>query len=314
MSSKAVPTAPHKMPLVKVGYPQVVIMTSPHSAPAPHCMPSLKHAVKCDMNQVILTILQHPIFAQAVIGTCNTAKAFPGSWDQLAGYCFTDQVDFPLITNQASLADVLSDILPLLNHQAANDSLTVKAFFSFSNAIIQIENNCHEAQCQQELEAKQCCEHKDCNAEMLASCLNILAHCFNTLTLFLSSSQSKLNRKPKPQKVKVASLVANYKTGSKAALLLLGQVNAVLEVISLADGMCLSPAKTLRSNMHKFITTCLTHLDKVLASADMDLAGSLLNPLNISFEAVPKESDAKLANPPKSESKDPMALLSATAV
>ncbi|KAG5350279.1 hypothetical protein C0989_011773 [Termitomyces sp. Mn162] len=62
---------------------------------------------------------------------------------------------------------MLYDILPLLDSQAANDSLTVKAFFSFSNAIIQIENNCHEAQCQQELEAKQCCKHENHDVEML---------------------------------------------------------------------------------------------------------------------------------------------------
>ncbi|KAG5348637.1 hypothetical protein C0989_009314, partial [Termitomyces sp. Mn162] len=66
---------------------------------------------------------------------------------------FANQADFPLIANQAGLANALSDILPLLDHQAANDSPAVKAFFSFSNVIIQIEDNYHEAQCQQELEA-----------------------------------------------------------------------------------------------------------------------------------------------------------------
>ncbi|KNZ82107.1 hypothetical protein J132_08290 [Termitomyces sp. J132] len=241
----------------------------------------------------------------------------------LIGWHFANQVDFPLIANQAGLTNTLYDILPLLDSQAANDSLTVKAFFSFSNAIIQIENNCHEAQCQQELEAKQCCKHENHDVEMLASHLDILAHCFDTLTLFLSSPQSKLNRKAKPKKIKVTSLVANYKTGSKATLLLLGQVNAVHKTISLADGNVSVPYEDLKKQylslqIYKLITTCLACLDKVLASANVDLAtfypifSSIL--LSLAPQAISKESNAELANPLKGESKDPMALLLAAAV
>ncbi|KAG5715678.1 hypothetical protein E4T56_gene470 [Termitomyces sp. T112] len=300
----------------------------------------LQHAVKRDANQVILAVLQHPIFVQAIIGTCHTAKAFPGMPADRArflgsiGWRFADQADFPLIANQASLADMPSDMLPLLDRQAANDSPAVKDFFTFSNAIIQLEDNHCEAQCQQELQAKQRHEREDRNVEMLASRLDLLAHCFDTLSLFLSSSQSEPDGKPKPKKVKVIPLATNYKTGSEATLLLLGQVNAVLETISLANGDVAIPCEDLKKQheavklavqqqlhlldlslqTYKLITACLTHLDKVLASANVDLAGSLLDALNVSFEAVPKESDADLASPPKGKSEDPMALLLAATV
>ncbi|KAG6869785.1 hypothetical protein C0993_006017, partial [Termitomyces sp. T159_Od127] len=67
--------------------PQVVIRTPPPSKPAsvqklpspPDFYGMLKRAVKRDSNQVILAVLQRPLFAQAVIGLCNTAKAFPGT-------------------------------------------------------------------------------------------------------------------------------------------------------------------------------------------------------------------------------------------
>ncbi|KAG6881062.1 hypothetical protein C0993_002998 [Termitomyces sp. T159_Od127] len=67
--------------------PQVVIRTPPPPKPAsvqklpssPDFYGMLKRTVKRDSNQVILTVLQHPLFAQAIIGLCNTAKAFPGT-------------------------------------------------------------------------------------------------------------------------------------------------------------------------------------------------------------------------------------------
>ncbi|KAG5735091.1 hypothetical protein E4T56_gene20477 [Termitomyces sp. T112] len=347
MSPKTVPTAPRKMPSSRVVCPQVVITTSPRPTPAPRRTPSppnfygmLQHAVKRDANQVILAVLQRPVFVQAVIGTCHTAKAFPGTPADCArflgsfGWRFADQADFPLIANQAGLADTLSDMLPLLDRQAANDSPAVKDFFTFSDAIIQLEDNRREAQRQQELQAKQRREREDCDVEMLASRLDLLAHRFDTLSLFLSSSQSEPDGKPKPKKVKVIPSAANYKTGSEATLLLLGQVDAILETISLADGDVAIPREDLKKQReavelaaqqqlhlldlslqtYKLITARLARLDKVLASADVDLAGSLLNTLNVSFEAVPEESDAELASPPEGESKDPMAFSSAAAV
>ncbi|KAG5331517.1 hypothetical protein C0989_008021 [Termitomyces sp. Mn162] len=47
---------------------------------------NLKHAIKHDSTQVIIAILQLPLFAFAIIGICNTAKAFPGSDSDCAQY------------------------------------------------------------------------------------------------------------------------------------------------------------------------------------------------------------------------------------
>ncbi|KAG5348844.1 hypothetical protein C0989_007821 [Termitomyces sp. Mn162] len=338
MSPKTVPTAPRKMPSSRVVCPQVVITTSPRPTPAPRRTTSppnfygmLQHAVKHDANQVILAVLQRPVFAQAVIGTCHTAKAFPGTPADHArflgsfGWRFADQADFPLIANQAGLADTLSDMLPLLDRQAANDSPAVKDFFTFSDVIIQLEDNRREAQHQRELQAKQRRKREDRDVEMLGPSS-------------VSSSKRKANSepdgKPKPKKVKVIPLAANYKTGSEATLLLLGQVDAILETISLADGDVAIPREDLKKQReavelaaqqqlhsldlslqtYKLITARLARLDKVLASADVDLAGSLLNALNVSFEAVPEESDAELASPPEGESKDLVAFSLAAAV
>ncbi|KAG6875072.1 hypothetical protein C0993_010986, partial [Termitomyces sp. T159_Od127] len=118
----------------------------------------LKRAVKQDSNQVILAVLQHLLFAQAVIGLCNTAKAFPGtSADRTQflgtiGWRFADQADFPVLTDQKGLFNALSTILPLLDRQADADLGNVKAFFAFANAIVQLELNRWEAQRQRNLQ------------------------------------------------------------------------------------------------------------------------------------------------------------------
>ncbi|KAG5348128.1 hypothetical protein C0989_010976, partial [Termitomyces sp. Mn162] len=85
--------------------------------------------------------------------------------------------------------------------------------------------------------------------------------------------------------------VANYKLGSKTALLLLGQIVATLEAVSLADGNESIPHEDLKKQhkamelaaqqqlhlldlslqTYKLIATCLTCLDKALASPDIDL-------------------------------------------
>ncbi|KNZ77858.1 hypothetical protein J132_03367 [Termitomyces sp. J132] len=116
----------------KVVHPQVVITMSPRPTPAPCHMPSppdfygmLWHAVKQDAHQVILAVLQCPLFAQAT---------------------FTNQADFPLLADQKGLYDTLSATLVILNHKAAADSTAVNSFFVFANAIIKTKNNCHELQ------------------------------------------------------------------------------------------------------------------------------------------------------------------------
>ncbi|KAG5735689.1 hypothetical protein E4T56_gene13163 [Termitomyces sp. T112] len=141
--------------------------------------------------------------------------------------------------------------------------------------------------------------------------------------------QNKKLIKPKPKKVKVTPSVANYKSGDKTALLLLGQIDAILEANSVVNGHSLSPCKNLKKQCeavelaaeqqlhlldvslqtYKLIMACLSHLDKALAPANIDLAGLLLNMLNISFKSVPKDSDIKLANPSMSDPKGSLELL-----
>ncbi|KAG5717662.1 hypothetical protein E4T56_gene18049 [Termitomyces sp. T112] len=117
-------------------------------------------------------------------------------------------------------------------------------------------------------------------------------------------ANTELDGKHKPKKVKVTPLVANYKSGSKTALLLLGQVNATLKAVSLTNGDESIP----HEDTYKLIATCLAHLDKALASQDVDLADSLLNALNVSFESTPKESDVELATSPINEPKSSLEL------
>ncbi|KNZ76298.1 hypothetical protein J132_10576 [Termitomyces sp. J132] len=143
------------------------------------------------------------------------------------------------------------------------------------------------------------------------------------------------------------SSLANYKSGSKTALLLLGQVDAPLEVISLADGNEPVPHKDLKKQCeavelaaqqqlhlldlslqtYKLIAAHLACLNKVLASPDIELAGLLLDALNVSFEvsffhyfyipplvthsalqSTPKESDIKLTTSPINEHKSSLEL------
>ncbi|KAG5331507.1 hypothetical protein C0989_008040 [Termitomyces sp. Mn162] len=296
------------MPSSKVVCPQVVITTSPCPTPAPHHTPSppnfygmLQHAIKQDAHQVILAILQHPLFAQAVIGLCNTAAAFSSTPADCTrylgsiGWSFTNQADFPLLANQKGLYDTLSATLDILDRKAATDSAAVNSFFVFANAIIKTKNNCCELQCQREAAAKQHHERKDCNIKMLG------------LSSTHSSKQkanSKLDGKSKPKKVKITPSVTNYKPGSKTTLLLLGQINALLEAHPVINGHSLAPLEDLKKQhdvvelaaeqqlhlldmtlkTYKLIVARLSHLDKALSPIDIDLASSLLTTLNVSFK------------------------------
>ncbi|KNZ75835.1 hypothetical protein J132_01584 [Termitomyces sp. J132] len=341
MSPKTVPTAPRKMPPPKVGRPQVVITTSPRPTPVRRHTPSppdfygmLQHAVKRDAHQVILAVLQRPLFAQAVIGLCNTAAAFSSTPADRArylgsiGWNFTDQADFPLLADQKGLYNALSATLDVLDRDAAADSAAVNSFFIFADAIIKTEDNRRELQRQREAAAKQRRKREDRDIEMLASHLDLLAHRFDTLNLFLSSPQSELDGKPKPKKVKITPSVANYKLGGETALYLLGQVDALLEAHPVIDGHNLAPLKDLKKQRnavelaaeqqlhlldttlqtYKLIVARLSHLDKALSPIDVDLAGSLLTALNVSFESVPEDSDVEPANPLAAEPQDPVEL------
>ncbi|KNZ82285.1 hypothetical protein J132_03801 [Termitomyces sp. J132] len=347
MSPKTVPTAPRKMPPPKVGRPQVVITTSPRPTPVRRHTPSppdfygmLQHAVKRDAHQVILAVLQRPLFAQAVIGLCNTAAAFSSTPADHArylgsiGWNFADQADFPLLADQKGLYNALSATLDVLDRDAAADSAAVNSFFIFADAIIKTEDNRRELQRQREAAAKQRREREDRNIEMLASRLDLLAHRFDTLNLFLSSPQSELDGKPKLKKVKITTSVANYKPGGETALYLLGQVDALLEAHPVIDGHNSAPLEDLKKQRdavelaaeqqlhlldttlqtYKLIVARLSHLDKALSPIDVDLAGSLLTALNVSFESVPEDSDVEPANPSAAEPQNPMELPSTPAL
>lgn len=67
---------------------QVVIATPapksatllPQNAPAPpDHYTLLQHTIKRDGNKVIAAVLKYPWFAEATLGICATARAFPGT-------------------------------------------------------------------------------------------------------------------------------------------------------------------------------------------------------------------------------------------
>ncbi|KNZ71916.1 hypothetical protein J132_05190 [Termitomyces sp. J132] len=236
------------------------------------------------------------------------------------GQAFSDQADFAHIADQSGLPGLLSNTLKLPS-SAWGVSAAAKAFSSFANAIVIIDNK------HQEL----CCKSVKLRIMTLLWLLTILilTHQLNTLSLHLTLSQTEIDGKHKPKKVKVTPSVANYKSGSKTALLLLGQVDATLEAISLTNSNEPVPHKDLKKQCeavelaaqqqlhlldlslqtYKLITAHLTCLNKVLASPDIDLAGLLLDALNVSFESTPKESNIELTTSHITEPKSSLELL-----
>ncbi|KAG6863706.1 hypothetical protein C0993_010578 [Termitomyces sp. T159_Od127] len=317
--------------------PQVVIWMPPPSKLAPVQNPPsppdfygmLKRAMKRDSNQVILAVLQRPLFVQAVIGLCNTVKAFPGTPADHArflgttGWRFADQADFPILADQKGLFNALSMILPLLNRQAGVDLGNVKAFFAFANTIVQLELNHWQAQRQRDLQEaifplKQRRTQADHNVDMLG---------LSTAHSSKQKANSDPDGKPKTKKVKVIPSVANYKTGGETALTLLGQVDAVLDAILLANGDSSIPAGDLKKHRdavelaaqqqlhlldlslqtYCLISAHLERIDKALGPSEVDLTGSLLNALN----SIPEESNVKLADLPEAEPKNSVDLSAA---
>ncbi|KNZ72635.1 hypothetical protein J132_02228 [Termitomyces sp. J132] len=280
-----------------------------------------------------------------------TTAAMPPSPNEPPNYIalcnsmtFSDQADFACIANQSGFSGLLSDTLRLPS-SAWDISAGAKAFCFFANAIITINNNHQKlcCNCKHEAEAKHQAQDNDvamassspapsakCKANVSPSAhhLNILTHQLNTLFLHLTPSQTEINGKQKSKKVKVTPSVVNYRSGSKTALLILGQVNATLKAISLANGNDPVPHEDLKKQCeamelaaqqqlhllnlslqtYKLIATRLTCLNKALASPDVDLAGLLLEALNVSFESTLKESDIKLATSPIKEPKSSLEL------
>ncbi|KAG6874957.1 hypothetical protein C0992_005793, partial [Termitomyces sp. T32_za158] len=155
MAPKTVPTAPHKAGSKAV---RVVIATPLASPPDPFLY--LKQSLKRDKNQVILAVLQRPLFASAMISICRTARAFPGSGGDRARFLgttqlrFADQADFEHLVDQQGLVDALTTTLPTLDRRVAEDAPDVKAFFSFADALVQIETNRRELQRKHELKKR----------------------------------------------------------------------------------------------------------------------------------------------------------------
>ncbi|KAG6884113.1 hypothetical protein C0992_006977, partial [Termitomyces sp. T32_za158] len=117
-----------------------------------------------------------------------------------------------------------------------------------------------------------------------------------------------------------------YKTGGNLALTLLGQINATLEAVSLANGDGNTPHEelqkqrdaielTAQQHLHfldttlqtyKLIVARLSRLDKALVASDIDHTGSLLDALNVFFESTPEDSDVKFVDPPEDSSDSTM--------
>ncbi|KAG6876566.1 hypothetical protein C0993_002274 [Termitomyces sp. T159_Od127] len=266
--------------------PQVVIQMLPPPKPAlvqklsspPNFYGMFKRTMKRDSNQVILAVLQRLLFAQTIIGLCNTAKAFPGTPTDCTqflgttGWQFTDQADFPILADQKGLFVAISAILSLLDHGAANNSL----------------KRCH---------------HADNNVDMLASKLGLLAHRVDTLSLSLCS-QADPEPKPRTKRPKITPAFAPHKPGSDVVLALLAQVNTVLEAVQLAKNSDQVPHAELQKHRNAIdqamqcqlylldialqtfcaISDRCVRLDKALGLTKVDHAGSLLDALNVSFD------------------------------
>ncbi|KAG5349139.1 hypothetical protein C0989_005643 [Termitomyces sp. Mn162] len=183
----------------------------------------------------------------------------------------------------------------------------------FTNTILQHQQ---EAEVQHQQEAEELKWHtQDQDVNILAYKLDLLAYCFGTLNLFLSYPQAKPDGKPKPKKVKVILAYANLKPGSEAVLLLLGQINAALKAVQLADDGTHLPCTNLQQHhdavhlavqqqlyllnialqTYKLILACLIHLNKTLGLSNVKHTGDLLNDLQVLPEVINSDSDVKIA-------------------
>ncbi|KAG5323467.1 hypothetical protein C0989_012255 [Termitomyces sp. Mn162] len=157
-----IPTAPRKNPVGPAAKLPRVPPTARSSSVqnSPDNFALLQRSVKRDAHQVILAVLQLPLFAQAVIGFCRVAAGIPGTQADRARYLgtmqlrFADQADFPRIAEQKGLFDSLTATLPVIDRDAANDSTDIQSFLTFADAILQIEKNRREVQRQREAEVQ----------------------------------------------------------------------------------------------------------------------------------------------------------------
>ncbi|KNZ81589.1 hypothetical protein J132_11350 [Termitomyces sp. J132] len=244
---------------------------------------NLKHAIKHDSTQVIIAILQLPLFAFAIIGICNTAKAFPGSDSDCAQYIgmthlhFANKSNYPRLLEQKGLVDMLSQILPMLDCLSANDTPDIQHFFSFADALILIDKKQHKEQCK--------CETQECEARD-TEMLGLTPAC---------SSKQKANAepkgKPKLKKVKVTPSLTNFKLSSDAMLALLGQIDVTLKNCLLNEDNTAPLAKLQRH-----------------CSSEIEKTSSLLGNLQVSSKAPADDSDIELTDSPADSPENAMDL------
>ncbi|KAG5332748.1 hypothetical protein C0989_006571 [Termitomyces sp. Mn162] len=120
------------------------------------------------------------------------------------------------------------------------------------------------------------------------------------------AEEAEPDGKLKPKKVKVILAYINLKPRSKAVLLLLGQIDAALKAIQLANDGTLLPHANLQQHhdaVHlaaqqqlyllditlqtsKLISACLVCLNKTLGPSNVECTGDLLNDLQVSLKVL----------------------------
>ncbi|KAG6874611.1 hypothetical protein C0992_007316 [Termitomyces sp. T32_za158] len=325
-NSSSVPTAPRK--------------ANPKPANPPDPFVSLKRSVKRDKNHVIVAVLQHPLFASAVISICGTARAFPGSGGDRARFlgathlCFADQTDFEWLVDQRGLVDALLATLPNLDRRVAEDAPDVKAFFTFADALIQIETNRRELQRKRELEEQWRRQQSDPDIVMTASSTAMLAQRLDLLTLAVTALQADPVGKPKPKKLKVTPSTGSFKPGSDAVLALLSQVDTALEAMPVIDDGATTSQSELQKyrdavelaaqqqlyvldilmQVYKLVSERLVRLNKALGPCEVEQTSSLLDALNVLFSSAAEDSDVKFQDSPQDDPEATVELPEAAAV
>ncbi|KAG6883751.1 hypothetical protein C0992_007906 [Termitomyces sp. T32_za158] len=252
---------------------------------------------------------------------------FPGSGGDRSRFLgttqlrFTDQADFEHLVDQQGLVDALLTTLPTLDRRVAEDAPDIKAFFTFADALVQIETNCCEAQRKRKLE-EQRRQQEDTDVLMTG---------LSSEKPTKRKANTDPDGKPKPKKIKVTPSINSFKSGSDVVLSLLSQVDTALESLPSADGNS-APWTDLQKHCdavelaahqqlymldialqtYKLVSDHLVCLDKALGPSEVDQAGSLLDALNVSFSSANDNSDIEFQDPPQDESKISVELPAAT--
>ncbi|KAG5332101.1 hypothetical protein C0989_007252, partial [Termitomyces sp. Mn162] len=169
----------------------------------------------------------------------------------------------------------------------------------FADAILQIKKNWQEVQCQWEAEVQHQWEAEELKQQTQDQDVDMLGP--PSIHSGKRQANTEPDSKPKPKKLKVLPAFSNLKPGSEGMLLLLGQVNATLEAVQLANDNTLLPHANLQKHCdavqlaaqqqlyslnialqtYRLILTCLDCLDKTLGPSDIEHTGDLLNDLQV---------------------------------